>query len=238
MRIIRDDQRLPKPILLMLAAVGWASVIYLAYVLGLDSWERTASSVAELRQGLPQTDPFNQRYLDNPVLTLLHTIPGILFSVLGPLQFMSPIREYAPAVHRTSGRIFLPIGILSGVAAVLMGLRFPIWGWTINQAITLIWAGFMVFAFCKAYLLVRARRFQFHREWMIRGFAAGFGVGFFRLVLNDVLLPNGVEFTQAWNTVVIISGPITLGFAEFWIRATRPKGRAGATLGETVEILG
>jgi hypothetical protein len=238
MRTIRDNQRLPKLVLLTLAAVGWAAVIYFAYVLGLDSWERTASSFAELRQGLPQADPFNQRYLDNPVLTLLHTIPGIVFAVLGPLQFVSPIREYAPAIHRASGRIFLPIGILSGAAAILIGFRFPIWGWSVNQFITLIWGAFMIFAFCKAYLHVRARRYRFHREWMIRGFTAGLSVGFFRFLLDDVLLPNGVEFTQAWNTVVIISGPIALGIAELWIRVTRPKRSAQATISGVVEVAG
>lgn len=224
MRIIGSNQRLSKPVLLSLAMLGWISVLYLAYVVGTDSWERTMFSISALREGLPEMDPFNQRYVDNPLLTLLHTVPGIAFSILGPLQFMSPIRRHAPMLHRVSGRVFLPIAIASGISAVVIGFRFPIWGWTANQWVTLLMGIFMVFALSKAFLHIRARQFRQHREWMIRGFAVGLSVAFFRVVLNDVLLRNGVEFTQAWNTVTATSAPIMLLIAESWIRATRPRG--------------
>jgi uncharacterized membrane protein len=223
MRIIRDNQRLPKEVLHVLAAGGWISVLYLAYVVGMDSWERTMFSITALRQGLPDMDPFNQRYVDNAVLTLFHTIPAVLFAVLGPLQFMSPIRQRAPRIHRMTGRIFLPIAILCGGAALVIGFRFPMWGWSVNQGISFAMAAFMIFAFSKAYLHVRARRFHLHREWMIRGFATGLSVALFRVLLVDILLPNGVEFTQAWNIVTAISTPLMLGAAELWIRVTRPK---------------
>lgn len=223
MRVIKDNRRLSKSTLTALAGVGWIGILYLAWVVGQDSWERTMFSVAAVQGTLPEMDPFNQRYLENPRLTMLHTIPGLLFAILGPLQFMGPIRRRVPAVHRWSGRVFVLIGITSGVAAFLMTLRFPIWGMTLNTAISLVSSVFMVFAFVQALVHVRARRFGLHREWMIRGFATGMAVALFRVMLNDILPAMGVEdFTTRWNIVVTISFPILLGFAEFWIRATRP----------------
>jgi hypothetical protein len=61
----------------------------------------------------------------------------------------------------------------------------------------------MIFAFSKAYPHIRARRYALHREWMIRSFAKGLSIGFFRVALEHVLLANDVAFTPAWNTVDI-----------------------------------
>ena len=40
------------------------------------------------------------RYNVHPVLTLLHVVPGLLFMVLGPLQFVRKIRSSWIQVHR------------------------------------------------------------------------------------------------------------------------------------------
>ena len=226
--VIAENRRLPKPALTAIASVGWVVVVYLAYVAGYDSWQRTGFSIAVLTQGMPELGAFNQRYVEHPWLTLMHTVPGVLCAVLGPLQFMSPIRRRWTAIHRASGRVFLVIEMFSGLGAILMGFMFPVWGLTLNQGITLAAGVFMLFAFVKAFTHIRTRQIARHREWMIRGFAAGLGVALFRVLLNEVLVPSGVDFTTSWNIVVAISFPIIVAAAELWIRATRPKGRATA----------
>ncbi len=229
MRVITRNRRLPAPALWVLATVGWVCVLYLARVVAVDSWDRTMFSFQALAGRLPELDPFNQRYVENPRLTLLHTVPGLLFAILGPLQFMGPIRRRFPRVHRVSGRIFLVIGITSGIAAFFIGFRFPIWGFGFNWTITAVASVFMVYAFVTAFRHVKARRFAVHREWMIRGFAIGLGVALFRVILRDVLPRLGMEsFDDRWNTVVWISFPIMLAAAELWIRATRPRARTAA----------
>ena len=124
--------------------------------------------------------------------------------------------------------MFLVIAMFSGLGAILMGFMFPVWGLTLNQGITLAAGVFMLFAFVKAFTHIRTRQIVRHREWMVRGFAAGLGVALFRVLLNEVLVPSGVDFTTSWNIVVAISFPIIVAAAELWIRATRPKGRATA----------
>jgi len=229
MRVIRENLRLPKSALQALAAVGWTGVLYLVYVLGLDCWERTQFSIRALTEELPDMGPFLQRYVDHPVLTLFHTLPGLLFLLLGSMQFMAPIRRRIPKIHRMSGRVFLVIAMSVGVAAIVMTFRFPIFGMTLNQGIGLLFGVFMLLGFSKAFIHVRAGRYPRHREWMIRGFATGLGVAIFRVLLDDVLPRMGFEFMSAWNTAMVLCFPILLGVAEFWIWATRPKAKLAAS---------
>ncbi|TVP85329.1 MAG: DUF2306 domain-containing protein [Thioalkalivibrio sp.] len=226
MRVIDGNRRLPRNVLLALSAAGWISLLYLAWVVGGDSWDRTQFSLRAMAGALPELDPFSERYRTRPLLTLFHTIPGLLFAILGPIQFMGPVRRRFPVLHRISGRIFVVIGITCGIAAFIMTLRFPIWGMTANLVTSSAFALFMVFAFVTAFRHVKARRFAQHREWMIRGFAAGMSVAFFRVMLSDVLPLMGIaNFDIRWNITASISFPITVGIAELWIRATRKRDR-------------
>jgi uncharacterized membrane protein len=225
MKIITDNKRLPKSVLTVIAVIGWALVLHLCWRILGDSWDRAEFAIDSLAGRIPILDPFNDRYTAHPYQTLVHTVAGIVFAVLGPLQFASPIRTHFPLIHRISGRIFLPFGIMSGVAALIMGLSFPMWGFSYNQAITTAWSLFMIYAFINALLLIRKRKFLLHREWMMRGFATGLAVSVFRLISDEILEPMGYNFDDRWTIVVLISLPITLAATEFWIRATRPKKR-------------
>ena len=119
--------------------------------------------------------------------------------------------------------MFLPFGIASGIAALIMGLSFPVWGKSWNLAITTVASIFMVFAFVKAFLHIRKRKIAYHRRWMMRGFAIGMGVALFRVFLEDVLQPMGLSFNDSWNIVMASCFPVTLGAAEIWIWATKPR---------------
>lgn len=230
MHIITDNKRLPKPALMIIAAAGWACVLYLCWVVLVDSVERSQFALATLGGHMPETlDPFNDRYLAHPWKTLAHTATGIVFAVLGPLQFAAPLRRRLPLIHRVSGRIFLPIGIVSGLAALAMTLGMPVWGAKQNTVISAASAAFMVFAFVNAFRLVRRRQYARHREWMMRGFAMGLAVALFRVGLRDVWPNFGYDFDQSWNIVMATSFPIMLLVTEAWIRVTRPARSAVVT---------
>lgn len=223
MRIITDKKRLPKPVLTVIAAIGWALVVYLCWQVLRDSWDRSQFALNALAGKIPVLDPFNDRYTAHPFQTLAHTVAGVVFATLGPLQFVAPLRRRFPRLHRMSGYLFLPFGILSGVAALVMGLSFPVWGASYHQLITAGWSIFMIFAFVNAFVAVRNRNFLSHREWMMRGFATGLAVAVFRVILDDILVPMGYSFDERWAIVMVVSLPITLAATELWIRATRPR---------------
>ena len=81
----------------------------------------------------------------------------------------------------------------------------------------------MIFAFVNAFRLIRKRQFLVHREWMMRGFAAGLAVSVFRLISEEILTPMGYNFDDRWTIIMLVSLPITLAATEFWIWATRPR---------------
>ncbi|MDX1555146.1 MAG: DUF2306 domain-containing protein, partial [Xanthomonadales bacterium] len=202
MKIIRKNQRLPRPALLTIATLGWPFVLYLCWVVGVDCIERSMFALATLSGEITQIDPFQDRYIAHPWQTLVHTVLGVIFATLGPLQFASPVRTRFPVIHRWSGRILVPSAILVGIASITIGLTFPVWGDPRNWIIVVASGAFMVFAFGRGLLLARQKRFLLHREWMIRGFATGIAVAWFRVMLDEVLMPSGWDFNTAWNTVM------------------------------------
>lgn len=223
--MIDNNRNLPRICLQIIAAMGWILVLYLLFNLVNDSWRRAVLAIITLQQGIPEIDPFNQRYIDHPWMTLLHTVPGILFVILGPMQFIPAIRQNAARIHRISGRIYLLVVLISGTTAIAIVFVFPIWGMLANRFLMAALGTWMVLSVCKAFIHARGRRFEQHREWMIRGFTAGLAIGLFRLVLDDILLPRGFLLTTAWNWSIAVSLPIAVMAGEFWIWATRPGNR-------------
>jgi hypothetical protein len=73
-------------------------------------------------------DPFGSVFAQPPVLTFLHAASGLLFMVLGPLQFVRRIRFRHIAWHRWSGRVFLFSALLIGLTALRMAFLNPISG--------------------------------------------------------------------------------------------------------------
>src|SRR5690242_12097541 len=74
--------------------------------------------------GLPHFP--DEGFVNNPVLTLLHILPALLFVVLGLLQFAKQIRTKYPTFHRWNGRALLIIGALVGVSGIMMGFKMAI----------------------------------------------------------------------------------------------------------------
>src|SRR5262249_24907759 len=69
----------------------------------------------------------------HPYLKLIHIILGILFMLLGPLQFNSSIRARHLQWHRWNGRVFFVVGLIIGFSALTMSLAMPAIG-GVNQA--------------------------------------------------------------------------------------------------------
>src|SRR5258708_30238817 len=55
----------------------------------------------------PGGEPFDAGFARHPVITLIHILPGAVFMILGPLQFLPRIPARWPRFHRRTGRIFI-----------------------------------------------------------------------------------------------------------------------------------
>jgi uncharacterized membrane protein len=161
-----------------------------------------------------------------PILTLIHILPGLIFMVLGPLQFSSTIRTRHLHWHRWSGRVYLICGLVIGVSALVMSFAMPSIGGVTQAAATTLFALFFLFALNKAYWHVLRREIARHREWMIRAFAIGLAVATIRPIIGLFFATSrfsGLTPYEFFGIAFWIGFVFHLIAAEAWIQWARPQ---------------
>ena len=161
-----------------------------------------------------------------PILTLVHIVPGLLFMLLGPLQFSSTIRARHLWWHRWSGRIFVICGVVIGISALVMSFGMPAVGGLNQSAATTLFASLFLFALCKAFWYIRRREIPLHREWMIRAFSIGIAVATIRPIVGVFFATSrfsGLSPHEFFGIAFWIGFVLHLIAAEAWIHATLPQ---------------
>ena len=159
-----------------------------------------------------------------PLLTLIHIIPGLLFMVLGPLQFSSRLRARHLHWHRWSGRVYLICSLIIGVSALVMSVAMPAIGGLSQAVATTLFALLFLFALGKAYWSVLHRKIAHHREWMLRAFAIGLAVATIRPIIGLFFASSrlsGLTPDTFFGIAFWIGFVLHLIAAEAWIRWTR-----------------
>jgi len=213
----------------------WIAVIFLALVGVLVATRRAVVLInpGAMNANKNPAAGLDEHFAREKTLTLFHVIPGMIFMILGPLQFVRELREEHPAVHRWSGRVFLTASAVIGATGLTMALRGTIGGVDEKSAI-LLFGSFFLFALGKALWHVLHREFAKHREWMIRGYAVGLAVatirpimgGFFAAALMSGHAPQPERF---FGTAFWIGFTLQTIAAEVWVRWTR-RNQFGAEL--------
>ncbi|WP_310379813.1 DUF2306 domain-containing protein [Flavobacterium sp.] len=144
-----------------------------------------------------------------------HISCGLLALVLGPFQFWKAFRNKYLTVHRWSGRIYL--------TAILIGtLSSTSLAWTSSIQVNFAWAfGLQGLAFAwittasMAYISVRRKHIQQHKEWMIRSYVVTFAFVTFRW-LNELTIVKNLmpEFVERGPTVIWFCWTIPLLITE------------------------
>jgi uncharacterized membrane protein len=175
---------------------------------------------------------FDRRFAMHSFATLLHVIPGGLFLLMLPLQFVAAIRRRHPSFHRWLGRGLVAAAVAAALPGMYFGLRLPYGG--VGEAIAIASVGgWLLAALACAVVAIRRGDVTRHREWMIRAAAAALGVSTVRLVaapLDFVFLPFGIGPENVLVLALWSGWAMTFASAEWWIRRTRP--REGAALSE------
>jgi uncharacterized membrane protein len=201
----------------------WTVVIVLAVIGVLAVTRRTLDLAHVIPPGEnPRGGAFDAGFAQQPVLTLLHILPGLLFMVLGPLQFVRRIRSRHLWLHRLVGRVYVVASVVIGVTGFVMGFTLAISGANEATAITLFSLLFLFFLL-KGFLHARRREIARHREWMIRAYSIGLAVATIRPIIGlffafTTLLPQeffGIAFWLGFTLHLIA--------AEVWINLTRPR---------------
>ncbi len=154
-----------------------------------------------------------------PAAFFVHALAGVLFGVLGPLQFARALRRRYGTAHRLAGRVF----VLSGVWLALSGLALVLRVESI--ATTLLGAARGVFGLALIAVLAlgvaaaRAHNMRRHRGWMIRAYAIGMGSGTVSLVLFPVYLISGEPPTGLTTDIVVVGTWLaTIAVGEWVVR--------------------
>jgi len=164
--------------------------------------------------------PFDLGFSLHPVITLLHILPGAVFMILGPMQFLPNLRKKYPAFSRRSGRVFLLSGFIIGVTALVMPfVLLPIGG--VNEAAAVLFFGtYFLVALGKAWAADPSRSGK-SREWMIRAFAMGLAVATTRLIVALFFVFSRLSPHEFFGTAFWIGFTLHAFAAEIWINSTR-----------------
>jgi uncharacterized membrane protein len=153
-------------------------------------------------------------------LTFVHILPGALFLMLAPLQFVSRIREKHLQVHRWMGRILVVCGLIIGVTALVMSYTMNIGGPNETAATTLYGIVFLI-CLIKAYLHIRRKEVPRHREWMIRAYGVGLGVATTRPIVGMFFALRRLTPHEFFGIAFWLGFTITFLVAEYWVDYTR-----------------
>jgi uncharacterized membrane protein len=180
-----------------------------------------AIMLAEVASGLPaSTVDYDHGFALRPGLTFMHIIPGMVFVILGPLQFVQAIRTRHIRIHRWCGRLYVASGFLVGATACIMGFLIGFGGPTETAAVSFYSVLFMAFLGLAVASVLR-RKIAAHREWMIRAFALGLAVTTMRPLIAVLLATTGLPFKELLGLTFWVAFTLHLIVAELWVTKTR-----------------
>jgi uncharacterized membrane protein len=202
----------------------WLLTIFLSAIGVATVARRAVQLVAPSKPpGLPAAAALDAGFTRHSSLTMVHIIPGLLFVVLGPPQFVRGLRARRPKLHRWTGRLLLASGMTIGITALVMSPQMAIGG--VNEtAATMLFALLFLYSLGRAFVAIRRREIAVHREWMIRGFAIGLAVAFVRPIAGLFFATSRISHLtprEFFGTAFWLGFTIQTMAAEVWINYTR-----------------
>ncbi len=203
------------PALWLLGSLAILSGVFRTYITG-DA----------LVTGVMPEDPADLHYVRHATLTLLHVVPGTLFLLLGPLQFIDGIRQRWPWLHRLSGMLFIASGLTFALTALMIDLTFPTFGGDFKRLAVWVFSIAQIVTLVVALIAIRRRHIARHRAWMIRAFAIGLGISTMRLYFIPAYLLFGVPSNFAIGLGMWVGFGVNVLAAEWilWRERREPVG--------------
>jgi uncharacterized membrane protein len=203
----------------------WGSVLVLVLIGVAIVTRRTLDllGIVPASSALSLAAPADAAFARHARLTMLHIVPGLIFIVLGPLQFVKTIRTRRPRLHRWVGRVVLASGLVTGVTALAMTMQTAIGGAT-ERAATALFGVLFLFALARAFACIRRRQVVLHREWMVRAFSLGLAVATIRPIVGAFFATQhltGLSPPEFFGIAFWLGFTMHLIAAEAWINHTR-----------------
>jgi uncharacterized membrane protein len=213
MAVSKSTSRLVWTGVVFLALIGVAAVTRRTVVL---LWPNTFASNASPAAAL------DAGFAKHLVLTLIHILPGAVFLVLAPLQFVPSMRQKSLRIHRWLGRVLVTCGLIIGTSALVMSHKMNIGGANETAATTLFAIVFLI-CLIKAYVHIRGKEVARHREWMIRAYGVGLGVATTRPIVGAFFAFRRLTPREFFGIAFWLGFTITFLVAEAWVDHTRQR---------------
>ncbi|GAB7047555.1 hypothetical protein JCM9534A_26810 [Catenuloplanes indicus JCM 9534] len=168
--------------LLTLSALAIAAVFVPPYMVG-------GTTVPGLNRSIP----------GYYVSLVIHAMPAGLALVIGPFQFVTPLRVRFPRAHRIAGRVYLISVLIASLAAVYSSVVTES-GLTLQVAFFMLIAAWL-YTGVMAYRTIRRGEVQLHRIWMVRNYALTFAavtLRLYQLIGLQLMDPMGWEYPQIY----------------------------------------
>lgn len=183
---------------------GWSLLLIACLIYALDALPYLFAPASELRL---RPDPPSEE-----VALRVHAVGGLVALALGPWQFLPSLRRRLPRLHRFTGYGYV-VGVAGGVVGAVVLARTP-GGVGANAfafyMLAISWSFSTAMALCHA----RLRRWDQHRNWMIRSFALTFAAVTLRAGM-PVLGWLGFAPSQFYTIVAWASWTINLLVVEW-----------------------
>ena len=173
-------------------------------------------------------DPFNKRYVEHSLATILHLIPAFLIVLTGPMQFIRSIRRKHRKLHRVTGYTYLVCGTVSAFSGFYFGVFYPFMGLAgagFSEAMaTLVLTIYALTAIYQAFNHARRKNFTLHREWVMRTWTIMTGIGTERVMLMTLTATTDIDHSVLLGATFWMTLAIQIPLVEFWIKLTRTPG--------------
>ena len=194
-------------------SIAWTVIMLLSVGVGGYALYLVATGFTALGLSNPMFDPWGLR---------VHIAASGVAMLVGAFQFLKPLRQKAPALHRWIGRIYVAACTTGGIAGGVIALSStagPIAGWGF-LLLAVFWIPFTLLALAAA----MRKDFIAHEHWMIRSFALTFAAVTLRIYLPVAIIQNQGDFPlDAYRAIAWLAWVPNLIVAEIYIALAGPK---------------
>jgi uncharacterized membrane protein len=124
-------------------------------------------------------------------------------------------------LHRCLGRVLVICALIAGTYGLIATVTLPAFGGISSETAAWFFGVLFLFALLRAFWCVRNKKIALHREWMVRAFAIGLGIGTQRLFLFVLIPTTGQGLEAVFGSGLWLGFSINLLIAEVWINTCR-----------------
>jgi predicted membrane protein DUF2306 len=142
-----------------------------------------------------------------------HIAGGVVAILVGLAQLWLGLTGRTGVLHRTLGRIYLGAVAVASTGAFYLAVTIGSQSFAYASGLFGL-ASAWVITTSMAYLSIRHRAIEQHREWMIRSYVVAFAFVTFRLLDKPLIAWNVAKDTEVWSMMAFACWAVPLLVAE------------------------